>query len=92
MDCNIIRFNRALFHVNLLSAPQRREHWKKKKKEVVAKPNSEEKEKNLLPDLINIHMIKLHLSIILSDLSREDNLIKHIAIKHNHLLFEFMMT
>lgn len=45
----------------------------KKKKEVVAEPNSEEKKKKF-PDLINNYMIKLHLSITLSDLSRGDNL------------------
>lgn len=69
MSYNIIRLNRALFHVNLLSAPQSREHWKKN--EVVAKPNSEEKK--MFPDLINNHRIKLHLSITLSDLSRGEN-------------------
>lgn len=89
MSYNLIRLNSPLFHVNLLSALQSRELWRKKKKtrQQQAKPSPEEKKK--FPGLVNNHRINVHLSIILNALSKEDNL---GVFKHHHLLSEFVMT
>lgn len=88
MSYNLIRLNSPLFHVNLLSALQSRELWKKKKKRGSSKQSPALKKKKF-PGLVNNHRINVHLSIILNALSKEDNL---GVFKHHHLLSEFVMT
>lgn len=89
MSYNLIRLNSPLFHVNLLSALQSRELWRKKKNEAAASKAQPWRKKKQFPGLVNNHRINVHLSIILNALSKEDNL---GVFKHHHLLSEFVMT
>lgn len=90
MSYNLIRLNSPLFHVNLLSALQSRELWRKKKKNEAAASKAQPwRKKKQFPGLVNNHRINVHLSIILNALSKEDNL---GVFKHHHLLSEFVMT